>query len=105
MLAVLSVEPDAQDSVLKSQDTDRLWILTEYQHAAEVRHESSLCVVLGDVNSFHVAEFGVGATRVDKGECETLPQYLRFTSVPCVRQSLNSARCSIKGKGGTPRHD
>ena len=44
MLAVFSAEPDAQNSVMNSQDTDRLLILTEFRHVAEVRHESSLCV-------------------------------------------------------------
>ena len=39
MLAVFSAEPDTQDSVMNSQDTDRLLILTEFRHVAEVRHE------------------------------------------------------------------
>ena len=44
MLAVFNAEPDAQDSVMNSQDTDRLLMLAEFRHVAEVRHESSLCV-------------------------------------------------------------
>ena len=44
MLAVFSAEPDAQYNEMNSQDTDRLRILTEFQHVTEVRHESSLCV-------------------------------------------------------------
>ena len=44
MLAVFSAEPDAQDSVMNSQDTNRVLILTECWHVAEVRHESSLCI-------------------------------------------------------------
>ena len=44
MLAVFSAEPDAQDSVMNSQDTHRLLILTAFRHVAEVRHKSSLCV-------------------------------------------------------------
>ena len=39
MLAVFSAERDAQDSVMNSQDTDRLLILTEFRYVAEVRHE------------------------------------------------------------------
>ena len=43
MLAVFSAEPGAQDSVMNSQDTDRILTLTEFRHVAEVIHESSLC--------------------------------------------------------------
>ena len=32
MLAIFSAEPDAQDSVMNSQDTDRVIILTECVH-------------------------------------------------------------------------
>ena len=44
MIAVFSAEPDAQDSVMNSQDTDRLIILNEQRHVVDVRREISLCV-------------------------------------------------------------
>ena len=91
MIAAFSAEPDAQDSVMNSQDTDRLRILIEFWDLAEVRHESSLCVFLGDIISFHIAEFGVGVVRVDEGECEALPQSVRFSSVLCV----SSEQCAV----------
>ena len=56
MLAVLSAESDAQDSVMNSQDTDRLIILTEQRHVADVRREISPCFSSGNVVGFHAAE-------------------------------------------------
>ena len=40
MLAVFSAEPDAQESVVNSEETDRLSILTELLGVADVRHEN-----------------------------------------------------------------
>ena len=78
IVAVFSAEPDAQDRMVNSQDTNRLRILTGFRKVTEVRHQSSFRVFWGDFLCFYVSQVGGGVIRVREGKREALPQPVLF---------------------------
>ena len=97
MLAVFSAEPGAQDSVMNSQDTDRLIILTECRHVTEVRHESSLCVFYGDVIGFHAAEKTRSEIKIhiSTPPATLAPQHFSFLTLQAAQSGVTRVECKI----------